>query len=88
MLNREYMTPEQFVYWLQGYFEITDETTLTSAQIKCIKNHLSKIFNNEPEPIKIKWINYKEPNPLVLYNSNRSCGLSSVNDYPYRFISS
>lgn len=82
--KEEYMTPEQFVYWLQGYFEITNETELTSIQIKCIKDHLGKVFNRTD----IKWIDNKwvAQEPLVVYQSIRSCGLSSFNDDPFTYI--
>lgn len=43
------MTPEQFVYWLQGYMELTDEVvenhSLTFEQVLVIKDHLNKVFN-------------------------------------------
>jgi hypothetical protein len=39
------MTPENFVYWLQGFFEITGGTPeLTAEQIEMIKTHLSYVF--------------------------------------------
>lgn len=36
--------PEIFAYWLQGFFELTDATTLTPEQVKMIKDHLSLVF--------------------------------------------
>lgn len=45
------MTPEQFCYWLQGYFEIQNPDFMTEKQVLEIKNHLSKVFNN---PL-VKW---------------------------------
>ena len=35
------MTPQEFTYWLQGYFELTTQNNLTTAQVKVIKDHLT-----------------------------------------------
>lgn len=39
------MTPDQFCYWLQGYFEISGSTKLNKEQVDVIKEHLSLVFN-------------------------------------------
>lgn len=40
------MTPENFCYWLQGYFEIlNDVKTLNTEQCKIIQDHLKLVFN-------------------------------------------
>lgn len=42
------MTPENFCYWLQGYFELAGETpygSLTREQVEEVKNHLALVFN-------------------------------------------
>jgi hypothetical protein len=38
------MNSEQFTMWLQGFFELTDATTLTPEQVKMIKEHLALVF--------------------------------------------
>lgn len=38
------MTPEQFTYWLQGFFELGETKTLSERQIMVIKDHLSLVF--------------------------------------------
>jgi len=42
------MTPENFCYWLQGYFEISDSKELTEKQINVIQSHLHLVFNKAP----------------------------------------
>lgn len=42
------MTPEQFVYWLQGFFEMQpDLNSLTPYQVAMLRDHLGKVFNRE-----------------------------------------
>lgn len=40
------MTPEQFCYWLQGYFELEKPDFMNSKQVFEIQKHLEKVFNN------------------------------------------
>lgn len=38
------MEAKDFVYWLQGYFEIEDPKTLSEKQVQIIKDHLDLVF--------------------------------------------
>lgn len=40
------MTPEQFCYWLQGYFELGSggRAGMTDGQVETIKDHLNLVF--------------------------------------------
>ena len=40
------MTPEQFCYWLQGFFELSGQTSLTDEQVEMVKKHLQTVFIN------------------------------------------
>lgn len=44
------MTSKDFVYWLQGMFELTDVDTLNEKQVTLIKNHLKLVFLHEIDP--------------------------------------
>lgn len=44
------MTSRDFVYWLQGCFEIADLKTLNEEQTQMIKNHLNMVFVHEIDP--------------------------------------
>ncbi len=45
------MNARDFVYWVQGYFEILGEDKpLTAEQVKVIRNHLNMVFKHEIDP--------------------------------------
>lgn len=48
------MNSIDFCYWLQGYFELSDEKELTEHQIDIIKNHLNLVFKHEIDPMRDK----------------------------------
>jgi hypothetical protein len=37
------MTPVEFCYWLQGFFELSKATEVTSEQMEVINNHLDMV---------------------------------------------
>lgn len=41
------MTPENFVYWLQGFLELSYQTSLDEIQIKTIKDHLKLVLEKK-----------------------------------------
>jgi hypothetical protein len=44
------MTAREFVYWLQGYFEIAGDAALTPTQVGIIQRHLALVFKHEIDP--------------------------------------
>lgn len=44
------MRSRDFCYWLQGYFEISQNTGLSKDQVECIKKHLNLVFKHEIDP--------------------------------------
>lgn len=46
------MTSIDFCYWLQGYFEISEATSLNEVETKIIKNHLNLVFKHEIDPLR------------------------------------
>ena len=53
------MTSRDFVYWLQGFFELNDlvqppkkleDMTPIEKQILCVRNHLNMVFKHEIDP--------------------------------------
>ncbi len=39
------MDSTQFVFWLQGFFELSDSKTLSEKQVQVIKDHLALFLN-------------------------------------------
>lgn len=44
------MTPEQFVYWLQGYSELTGKVP-DEHQWRSVQDHLQSVFEKETGPV-------------------------------------
>jgi len=49
------MTPEQFTYWIQGFFEIAgvgtvEHPSINADQTKVIRDHLQLVFKKETPP--------------------------------------
>lgn len=45
------MTPEQFVYWLQGWCEMNGGKMPSQEQWNMINNHLKTVFNKVTPPL-------------------------------------
>lgn len=63
------MTPRDFIYWLNGYLELSPNRTLSAAQLKVVKDHLALVLTNvtnQGEPgaafDPVKWI---KPQPIT-----------------------
>lgn len=39
------MKAEEFCYWLQGFFELSNSNTLSVTQTQVIKDHLNLVFH-------------------------------------------
>lgn len=44
------MESRDFVYWLQGFFELTDAQELNEKQTDLVYKHLLLVFKHEIEP--------------------------------------
>lgn len=44
------MTSRDFVYWLQGLFELGEPLTLNKKQTEAIRRHLAMVFIHEIDP--------------------------------------
>ena len=63
------MTPEQFVYWLQGFMEVANPTTLDETQTQQIKDHLNLVFDKQtPDRNSVSypgWNPHNPPSPMT-----------------------
>ena len=62
------MTPEQFVYWLQGYLEMQNPATLDFNKTQMIKDHLKTVFNKVTPDIPTE----KVPTPYPVSTPSQS----------------
>lgn len=44
------MTSRDFVFWLQGFFELENPKELSEKQVEVIKNHIALVFKYEIDP--------------------------------------
>jgi hypothetical protein len=46
------MSSREFVYWLQGFFELTgtESSPLDTSQVDLIRRHLKMVFHHEIDP--------------------------------------
>ena len=44
------MESKSFIYWLQGFFELSETNSLSERQTEIIKNHLKLVFVYEIDP--------------------------------------
>ena len=75
------MSPDSFCYWLNGFFEISDQKELTPQQVQIIKDHLDLVFK-KVTPIYNDYIGFT---PKIQIGSNISCSLKTKNDTPIGF---
>lgn len=44
------MSSRDFVYWIQGYFEIANPKYIAEVETNLIKRHLEMVFKHEIDP--------------------------------------
>ena len=78
------MRSDQFVFWLQGFFELSEPNTpLTEKQVQTIKNHLKLVFLHEIDP------SYSD-DPMVqkifqnIHDGKKPLEGLTINDKPYK----
>ena len=87
------MTPEQFVYWLNGYFEITDLKVLGIRQCQVIKDHLDLVFGKETvdrsrgdvyRPVKKNNLSMSRDEMASSYGHRETSSIESNFDYKHK----
>lgn len=85
------MTSRDFVYWLQGFMEISDTSVLDARQFRIVQNHLNLVFKHEidpsfkltPEQSKVAQ-DIHDGKPVVIDNSRPPYGRDPVDGQLYR----
>lgn len=81
------MTPQDFCYWLQGYFEVSDSYKLSEEQAKVIKEHLDKVFKKEFKKESESTKTYPWSGDSVLIGGPEKKYAESGEEYIRRFMS-
>lgn len=55
------MTPENFVYWLNGFLEIANPSKLDNKQVQEIKNHIALVLKKQTVDLNCGLISYISP---------------------------
>lgn len=64
------MTPEQFTYWLQGFFELSPSGPLSEMQAQIIRDHLALVMKKvTPDRGQVSMKEVLEENPLFVDKS-------------------
>lgn len=82
------MTSRDFVYWLQGYFEILDPNGTTTfplgpVQTECIRKHLALVFKHEIAPPKQGNTYMAPPNHNDQYTQDTINAIRDINAKMY-----
>jgi hypothetical protein len=64
------MSSREFCYWLQGYFENANPTTIGEVQTDLIKRHLNLVFKHEIDPSYGNEVHQQELNQIHNISNN------------------
>jgi len=73
------MTQENFIYWLNGFLEISDAKKLNEKQVQIIKDHLALVFEKQTPDRTSFGIDAQEQINKIL---GTSPGTGSINNIP------
>lgn len=62
------MSERDFIYWLQGFFELSETDALTEEQVRSIKDHIALVLKKETQPLKRT---KSRTSPIASYDPNR-----------------
>jgi hypothetical protein len=80
------MTPENFAYWLNGFFEMTETNKLSENQVLMIKDHLKLVFDKitpdtsvsaQPSVLNIPHWDYPPPGSPRYCSPAHTCSLDT-----------
>lgn len=75
------MTSRDFVYWFQGFLEVSEAKEINENQVQVIKNHLNLVFKHDIDPSYTTDINKQKEYKKIhdgVKPSHNSSGLDDV----------
>lgn len=73
------MTPDNFCYWLQGFFEISEAVELSADQLREIKNHTNLVLASQPENYHVPTPSADSPIALPVISGFRALNITGWN---------
>ena len=67
------MTPRDFAYWLQGFFEVADTDDVKPEQIRMIKEHLSLVLTKVTPAMEEPKVDYPPFQPSRFIDERIIC---------------
>lgn len=75
------MNSRDFIYWLQGFFELANPSTIGEVEIDLIKRHLHLVFKHEIDPSYGDEDHQYTLNEIHNFPSNQEIFMNKPNDF-------
>jgi hypothetical protein len=59
------MTPEQFVYWLQGFLEVSGASEMNEQQLRIVRDHLELVLSKRTPA----YVQHAQPAPIAKWET-------------------
>lgn len=74
------MTPENFIYWMQGFLEIQDPKNITEQQVQVIKDHIALVLKKETPQYKLNFIESGDSSEIYCLNQKPPLSTNPINN--------
>lgn len=81
-MGKSTMKPENFCYWLQGFFELSQTETLSKDQVDQIKSHMKLVFE-KVTPELPKKVDHTDLNKFIRDNQKTGDGGYTPLEVPF-----
>jgi hypothetical protein len=81
------MTPRDFCYWLQGFFEISNPMTIDPIELDTIKDHLQLVFRKEtPDRLNGVLLNDVKEFDVEAYRKSKKPDIIPISSEGYTYV--
>lgn len=83
------MTPENFVYWLQGYLELSEDRDISSTQVQIIKDHVALVLRKQTPSRYVETgsvlMNNTQLSDFVKFDDHTFCHVDGIMNYRWDY---